>query len=423
MTKKSILKLSLIVLISVSNCGRIEEMPDLADARISSAEKWYATISKNFDASNGRRFTPLWKEAQWIANERILLVPIVRKLEIVRVNSVNVRRLLVKFDDLFEVESGRIVEIYSTKYQFDYPELFASFGSGILRQGLTYIEWDLSYRNSRGISLRGDKVFAAKITTQNPISGQAERTKMNCTDWFMVYSDPNTGQVVFEVYLFTTCDLCADQSQCASLDDGNNHNGGPVNSNRLFEVRDSINNKIENECLRKMVEKAVVENLDNSISHIINSVFRNSDRIDINFYEENSLLGPNEPGECQIFWQNNGRFMADVYLNVNVLPGASEEMILSTIIHEVLHAYLGYSRDPRLFNDHEEMANEYVNLMKATLLNYLPGLAPNHAEALAWGGLHMTSAWRRLQTQNPAKANEIIELNHSHLAGSYGTCE
>lgn len=172
-------------------------MPDLADARISSAEKWYATISKNFDASNGRRFTPLWKEAQWIANERILLVPIVRKLEIVRVNSVNVRRLLVKFDDLFEVESGRIVEIYSTKYQFDYPELFASFGSGILRQGLTYIEWDLSYRNSRGISLRGDKVFAAKITTQNPISGQAERTKMNCTDWFMVYSDPNTGQVFF----------------------------------------------------------------------------------------------------------------------------------------------------------------------------------------------------------------------------------
>jgi hypothetical protein len=43
------------------------------------------------------------------------------------------------------------------------------------------------------------------------------------------------------------------------------------------------------------------------------------------------------------------------------------------------------------------------------------------AEALAWGGLHETTAWQKLVNKNPAKANEIIQINNDHASGIKGT--
>jgi hypothetical protein len=169
-----------------------------------------------------------------------------------------------------------------------------------------------------------------------------------------------------------------------------------------------------------MVTKAVYENLNNQISHIINQVFGNSELFDLSFHEVTDLAD-DTLGQAMVTHLDNGRVLADVFLNVNVLPNASQEIIVSTIIHEVLHAYLVYSRSSQLFNDHEEMANEYIGLMKGALQNLFPNLSNKDAEALSWSGLHETTAWQRLVNTNPAKANEITQINKDHVEGNKGT--
>jgi hypothetical protein len=192
---------------------------------------------------------------------------------------------------------------------------------------------------------------------------------------------------------------------------------------RNEQIKDSVFNFIKDSCLQAMVTKAVYENLDNQISRIINLVFGKSERIDLNFYEVTDFPA-STLGEATVGPVTSGdftRFQADIFLNKNVLPNSSQEMIISTIFHEVFHAYLGYSRDPKKFNDHEEMASNYINLMSSALKGLFPGIPDNHARALAWGGLSETSAWQDLVDNNPIKANEITSINENHANGNSGT--
>lgn len=99
---------------------------------------------------------------------------------------------------------------------------------------------------------------------------------------------------------------------------------------RLDIIRDSVYNHIENPCLREMVTKAVYENIDNRISHIINQVFENSELFDLSFHEVTDLSST-DLGEAMVSHLNNGRVLADIFLNVNVLPNSSQEMIIATI--------------------------------------------------------------------------------------------
>ena len=172
-----------------------------------------------------------------------------------------------------------------------------------------------------------------------------------------------------------------------------------------------------------MVVKAVCENLDNSISNIINQVFENDEFVDLNFYES-ADFDATTYGDTQVSPQISGdteRIIANVTLNVTLLPNASQEFIVSTIIHEVLHAYLDYTRDRDLFNDHEEMANECVERMAIALKNLFPKLSKSDAEALAWGGLEEAQAWKTMLIDEPIKANAILKLNQNHAKGKSGT--
>lgn len=189
---------------------------------------------------------------------------------------------------------------------------------------------------------------------------------------------------------------------------------------RLQQIRDSVYFVIENPCLQAMVTKAVYENINNQISRIINLIFQNSEKFDLGFHEVNDLPDTTL-GEARVDHLSNGRILADIFLNVNVLKNSSQEMIISTIFHEVLHAYLGYSRSQELFYDHEEMANEYLNLMTNALQNLFPYISNKNAQALSWGGLSETTAWTNLVNSNPNKANEIILINQNHTNGTTGT--
>ena len=94
----------------------------------------------------------------------------------------------------------------------------------------------------------------------------------------------------------------------------------------------------------------------------------------------------------------------------------TRDMVLSTIVHETLHAYYQYlitkdgghkvnSKYPLFvvvqnnYMDHYSMAEDYVDKMANLLREYNPRLSPSHATHLAWAGLEDTPAYKRLESR------------------------
>lgn len=115
-----------------------------------------------------------------------------------------------------------------------------------------------------------------------------------------------------------------------------------------------------------------------------------------------------------------------------MLNTASKDYIAATLIHEAIHAYIirmrphsfpgggGDGMDSATFvqhfpiymqygpanAQHYEMATNYVTFMKNTIQGLNPTLTNYNAEALAWGGLEMTTVW-----QSRADSIELVLRN------------
>ncbi|MGN7990067.1 hypothetical protein ACTJKC_22190 [Pedobacter sp. 22226] len=76
--------------------------------------------------------------------------------------------------------------------------------------------------------------------------------------------------------------------------------------------------------------------------------------------------------------------------NKNKLPTYSQEYILSTIYHEILHAYMfsKLSKGPdgkyNISAQHEDMANKYVTLITGALKIAFPNISDQEAWGLSW---------------------------------------
>lgn len=108
----------------------------------------------------------------------------------------------------------------------------------------------------------------------------------------------------------------------------------------------------------------------------------------------------------------------DIRLNKNKLPDYSKEYILSTIYHEILHAYL-YSKLTKgpdgkynISTQHEDMANDYLILMTGALKIAFPNISDQEAWALSWGGLEGTNLYDKKLSQ--AQKNLISDINRRH---------
>ncbi|MBM0650412.1 hypothetical protein JMN10_02330 [Capnocytophaga genosp. AHN8471] len=105
---------------------------------------------------------------------------------------------------------------------------------------------------------------------------------------------------------------------------------------------DNIINELENPCAKALVDKAPT--LANDIATLLNKTFGTNNNINITFY--NKSFG-NVTEAAKTYSQgstdkNGDTFSCDVYLNDDVIKGASQEYILATIYHEVVHAFLRY---------------------------------------------------------------------------------
>lgn len=110
----------------------------------------------------------------------------------------------------------------------------------------------------------------------------------------------------------------------------------------------------------------------------------------------------------------------NIWISQSMLNTASKDYITAVLIHESIHAYIvrmrpssfpgggGDGMDSSTFAQHfpiymqnstasaqhYEMATNYVAFMKNIIQGLNPSLTNYNAEALAWGGLEMTTVWK-----------------------------
>ena len=160
-----------------------------------------------------------------------------------------------------------------------------------------------------------------------------------------------------------------------------------------------------NPCNNLVYDKTVNSNIPSKVLNIV----KNFDvRKDLNIVlSDNNIGSASLDGETRQLNSNTW----EISLNTTALDKASQENIAATIIHEMLHIYLGTGNDP----DHETMSQKYIIPMANALTTMGFNISSERAQALAWGGLQKTKAWKELvdidKVSNSYKTQDIININ------------
>lgn len=176
------------------------------------------------------------------------------------------------------------------------------------------------------------------------------------------------------------------------------------------EIKDSV----QNPCLKAQLNLAL--NAKSTIREMLNNTFGGTvqfEDLDLIFRDPTNLAA-NIDGTMQRL----SGIEFEIKLNQNRLPNASKEYIVSTIYHEILHAYLeskltrGSNGLYIITDQHQDMATQYVTLMSGALKIAFPNLSNNEAWALSWGGLESTPFYTTKLTD--AQRTAIQNLNNRH---------
>ena len=109
---------------------------------------------------------------------------------------------------------------------------------------------------------------------------------------------------------------------------------------------DNIINELENPCAKALVDKA--PNLANDIATLLNNTFGTNDNINITFRNKSFAKDSEHKGDVAYtipkgsISGNVHTLDCDIYLNDDIISSASQEYILATIYHEIIHSFLIY---------------------------------------------------------------------------------
>ncbi|EPE00495.1 hypothetical protein [Capnocytophaga sp. oral taxon 336] len=120
------------------------------------------------------------------------------------------------------------------------------------------------------------------------------------------------------------------------------------------KVEEKIINKFTNPCAKAVLDQA--KTLNNEISNIL-GMFGSDDNYNITFHNESFATDSRHKGDVAYTksWGSTtaNTFECDVYLNDDIIKGASQEYVLATVYHEVIHGYLNaesFSLEQEAFN-------------------------------------------------------------------------
>ena len=111
----------------------------------------------------------------------------------------------------------------------------------------------------------------------------------------------------------------------------------------------------------------------------------------------------------------------EITLNTDIMENASQEYIAVTLMHEVLHAYLGAYFGIDRSNDvqHPLMVENYcVDFMANALRSMFPNMSMDDALALSWQGLDNTPSYNAKSLAERFRLQTINDNYKSHVNGT-----
>lgn len=178
-----------------------------------------------------------------------------------------------------------------------------------------------------------------------------------------------------------------------------------------------IIDKVKNPCLK--AQTSVALNAKTTIRDMLNTTFGGNQFDDLEL-EIRDTTNLNSITDAEM--QRLSGLAFEIRLNENKLPNASKEYIVSTVYHEILHAFME-SKLPKdsngkyiITDQHQDMATKYVTLITGALKIAFPNLSSAEAWALSWGGLEKTPFYTTKLTDE--QRNAITNLNNKHKSKS-----
>jgi hypothetical protein len=204
-------------------------------------------------------------------------------------------------------------------------------------------------------------------------------------------------------------------------DPGNPGGGTPGGPSPDGNVLEDVYNNLEDPCMSAILDEANgSRGFGITLGGFLLNFFGESDQFDLNISDTTPL--PIEvDGQC-VCYQHPfipGRIVANVQMNLFGLRRASREYKVATMLHEILHGYLGFTGHLDELAEHEAMGTVYAEDMKTALMSM--GINANTAEALAWKGLQNTQAWAKFKREHYGRAIQIEDMQAQHYLGQIGT--
>ncbi|MDQ1090203.1 hypothetical protein [Siphonobacter sp. SORGH_AS_1065] len=416
---------------------------------VNSVKEWYNKINKGTRSKSiFSKLTPDWKNAASIRFEKqekyLLQIPFIQAVDQYRVYEdtqvvkLPQPQLVIYFDDHAKEYKSGILEVIP-EYNF-----YKKHSGSVYRKDFTG-EWYL--RNSDGTAIEGYKYengkIIAKLSVGNNRGGRANSGGCECKrravfsagcqlgnsviviakEYISNCDEPIIPQWTFEPGM--RCDnfqiiegpredvVCWSEPETPT--DPNNGGGGDINDPsqpnwKWYEqpgafIFDIINN-LNNECFKSVLGDMLNASFKSEVQIILRN-FKEAGTREITFAE-----GILEDGTDADEIPTNAT-SSQITLNSSDLAYASEEYIAATIYHEVLHSYL---RDTGILRDthHNLMANNFVIPMADALRGLFPNLSQSDAEALAWGGLQETTAWKEFEKVDLMRTRAIAIVNQQY---------
>ena len=200
-----------------------------------------------------------------------------------------------------------------------------------------------------------------------------------------------------------------------------NPNSGPLSGGGGNSNSPDIINSIKDPCLKKALDKAKSSDVKGAMEKIIKELDGNA-KVKIDISDKSELLtstGEVSDGKATAYSYSNGTFSCSIILNQGILSNSTQEYIISTIIHETIHAYLQYQagNTDNHSSNHEVMANKYVSIMSGYLVSIFPKLNAKDANALSWGGLQGTSLWSDSKKNDSFTYGNGQSMTYNEMSG------
>lgn len=164
---------------------------------------------------------------------------------------------------------------------------------------------------------------------------------------------------------------------------------------------DTVYNK-DNACYVPLKDPCLKKNLDaflnaDSSTNVFTKLFKDNFGTDlgcvIHFIEYSNTNETNVDGKAHKIDDDN----FEIRLNLAALNYASDEYVTATIYHELIHNFLTMLYpDSGEDEQHEEIERDWREVIANQLKLDFPNLSNANANALAWGGLGDTPAYKKL---------------------------